>query len=91
MTSRDKGSITSLYVCDFPQTLDRIDLSKHFTKFDGFVACRLAKDKTGQKICFVDLTSHKFAQYAKDKMQGYKFAGQTTRGLNIRISDNSKQ
>ena len=75
MTSRNKDSVTSLYVCDFPQTLDRIDLSQKFQRFDGYIATRLAKDKTGQKICFVDLSSEKYAYYAKDKMQGFKFPG----------------
>ena len=65
-------------------------MSSTFSKFDGFLACRIAKDKTGQKISFIDFDSQKSAADAKESMKGFKFLGHQNRGLNIRISDNSK-
>ena len=37
----------SLYVCDFPQDIDREELEPIFSEFDGFIDLRLAKDKNG--------------------------------------------
>ena len=37
----------SLYVCDFPQNLEKEDLKDIFAGFDGYVEARLARDKTG--------------------------------------------
>jgi hypothetical protein len=39
--------VYSLYVCDFPQHLEREDVSSVFREFDGYVEVRLAKDKNG--------------------------------------------
>jgi RNA recognition motif. (a.k.a. RRM, RBD, or RNP domain) len=49
--------MVSLYVCDFPQTLEKEELSAIFEHFDGYVETRTARDRSGQKIAFVDYTN----------------------------------
>jgi hypothetical protein len=39
--------MVSLYVCDFPQNLDRTDLENLFGAYTGFIEARTARDKTG--------------------------------------------
>jgi hypothetical protein len=39
--------MVSLYVCDFPQNLDRGDLERLFGACAGFIEARTARDKTG--------------------------------------------
>jgi RNA recognition motif-containing protein len=39
--------IYSLYVCDFPQNLEREDLQEVFQEFEGFLDIRVARDKNG--------------------------------------------
>lgn len=39
--------MVSLYVCDFPQDLDKEDIESIFSSFNGFKELRIAKDKTG--------------------------------------------
>jgi hypothetical protein len=38
--------MVSLYVCDFPQNIERDELTDIFRVFDGFIEVRLARDKT---------------------------------------------
>lgn len=65
-------------------------MTSAFKDFDGFVEARIAKDKTGQKISFVDFASTQSAINAMKQMRGYKFLG-STKGLNLRISDKSQK
>lgn len=39
--------MVSLYVCDFPQDLEKEEIESIFAEFDGFIEARLARDKTG--------------------------------------------
>jgi hypothetical protein len=48
--------MVSLYVCDFPQSLAKEELSAIFESFEGFIETRTARDRSGQKIAFVDYT-----------------------------------
>ena len=81
-------SVKSLYLCDFPKTLERLDIHQAFHQFDGYIEARVARDKTGQKISFVDFSTDISAKEAMSSMKGFKFKG-ASRGLNIRFSDNS--
>jgi hypothetical protein len=49
--------VVSLYVCDIPQNIEKLDLEEIFKYFDGYVEVRLAKDKKGYIIirynCFI--------------------------------------
>ena len=88
MNNSRNGNCCSLYVCDFPQQLERADLTNAFRNFSGFLEARIAKDKTGQKISFVDFSHVEGAVMAMKQMRGHKFNG-SNRGLNLRISDKS--
>lgn len=48
--------MVSLYVCDFPDSLEKDELSSIFHGFDGYIDTRTARDRSGQKIAFVDYT-----------------------------------
>ena len=39
--------IYSLYVCDFPQDLEKEDIDQIFSEFDGFIEVRIARDRNG--------------------------------------------
>ena len=81
--------MVSLYVCDIPQGLEREDLNDIFNVFDGFIEVRIAKDRNRQKIAFVDFKSEESAKIAMDSTRGFRFPN-STRGINVRYSDNSK-
>ena len=86
----DSSQVVSLYVCDFPQNLETQAMVEAFSNFEGFVGARIARDKTGQKIAFVDFDSLANGEDALNSMVGFKFLG-AQRGMNIRISDKSKR
>ena len=81
--------MVSLYVCDFPQSLERDDLSSIFKDFEGYIETRTARDRSGQKIAFCDFEDHKSASFAMQSCLGYRFQG-STKGITLRISENSK-
>lgn len=81
--------MVSLYVCDFPQSIERDTLASIFKDFDGFVECRTARDRSGQKIAFCDFADAKSATFALQSCAGYRFQG-ATKGITLRISENSK-
>jgi RNA recognition motif-containing protein len=56
--------MVSLYVCDFPQSVEKDELSSIFDKFEGYIETRTARDRAGQKIAFVDYTDREKAQNA---------------------------
>jgi hypothetical protein len=56
--------MVSLYVCDFPQSLEKEDLSSIFKDFEGYIETRTARDRSGQKIAFVDYADKQSATFA---------------------------
>ena len=76
---------TSLYVCDFPQSLNPPDITRAFNNFSGYIDSRVARDKTGQKIAFVYYDSPIAANTAMKTMKGFKF------GIEVRLSDKSRK
>ena len=81
--------MVSLYVCDFPQTLEREELCAVFQNFDGYVETRTARDRSGQKIAFVDYTDREKALIALQSCAGFRFQG-SQKGITLRLSENSK-
>ncbi|CDW87591.1 rna-binding protein [Stylonychia lemnae] len=80
----------SLYVCDFPQTLEKEDLESLFQDFEGFIEVRLAKDKNGQKIAFVDYQDNDQAKKAQNSCSGFRYTG-ASKGLCVRFSEHNKR
>jgi hypothetical protein len=37
--------VVSLYVCDFPPSIEKEELAEIFSCFDGFVEVRIARDR----------------------------------------------
>lgn len=81
--------MVSLYVCDFPQSLEKSELSAIFESFEGYVETRTARDRSGQKIAFVDYTDREKAQFALQSCVGFRFQG-SNKGITLRLSENSK-
>lgn len=54
-------AMVSLYVCDFPDSLEKDELSSIFNGFEGYIETRTARDRSGQKIAFVDYTDREKA------------------------------
>lgn len=81
--------MVSLYVCDFPQNLEKEELSAIFENFDGYIETRTARDRSGQKIAFVDYTDREKAQFALQSCLGFRFQG-SSKGITLRLSENSK-
>ena len=81
--------MVSLYVCDFPDNLEKDELSSIFNGFDGYIETRTARDRSGQKIAFVDYVDREKAQFALNQCLGYRFQG-TNKGITLRISEHSK-
>jgi hypothetical protein len=81
--------VISLYVCEIPRNVDRIDLEDLFKSMDGYQDLRLKPTSDGRKIGFIDFKEHQQAVFALDTLQGFKFSPDD-KGLIIKISDNSK-
>jgi hypothetical protein len=81
--------MVSLYVCDFPQDIDKSQLSAVFQAYDGYIETRTARDRSGQKIAFVDYTDKEKALTALQRCAGFRFEG-STKGITLRLSENSK-
>ena len=81
--------MVSLYVCDFPDSIGKEDLTSIFQGFEGYIETRTARDRSGQKIAFVDYTDREKAQFALSSCLGYRFNG-STKGITLRMSEHSK-
>jgi hypothetical protein len=89
LSKKSLKSMVSLYVCDFPQSLQKEELSSIFESFDGYLETRTARDRSGQKIAFVDYVDKERAQLALQSCIGYRFQG-AAKGITLRLSENSK-
>lgn len=81
--------VISLYICEIPRNVDRIDLEDLFKSMDGYLDIRLKPTSDGRKIGFIDFKEQQQAVFALDTLQGFKFSPDD-KGLIIKISDNSK-
>eukprot|EP00826_Nyctotherus_ovalis_P056471 TRINITY_DN7631_c0_g1_i1.p1 TRINITY_DN7631_c0_g1~~TRINITY_DN7631_c0_g1_i1.p1 ORF type:complete len:352 (+),score=38.33 TRINITY_DN7631_c0_g1_i1:94-1149(+) len=74
--------MVSLYVCDLPAHVEKEDVHKLFADYQGFLECRLVRDKNRyrsftprDKIAFVDFDKEYQAKFATEHLNGYRFPG----------------
>ncbi len=78
--------MVSLYICDVPQHVEKTDLDALFSGFQGFIECRVARDKNrytfvqpighdSDKISFADFEKEYQAKFVIEALNGYRFPG----------------
>ena len=81
--------VVSLYVCQIPESVTKEDIIGAFSAVSGYIDTRIKYMPDKSKIAFIDFENEKYANFAKEYLQGFKFTNED-KGIIIKFSENSR-
>ena len=81
--------VVSLYVCQIPENVTKEDIIEAFSAVSGYIDTRIKYMPDKSKIAFIDFENEKYANFAKEYLQGFKFTNED-KGIIIKFSENAR-